>query len=626
MVTLYVVNGLAYGNLLFLMAAGFTLIFGVLRVINMAHGSLYLLGAHVAITVAQSGFGVWAAILAGALVAAVVGAAAERLLLYRLQGDYLAQVLVTIGVFMIVGDLALLIWGGTPRILALPPELSFSVPLGNLRYPADRLILLIIGPALALALWYMIERTRFGATVRASVDDEEIAQAIGVSVPKLRVLVFALGSLLAGLSGALGSTFLGAKPGLDLEVILLALVIVVIGGPGSLVGSYVAAMLIGVLDSVGKSLFPEASLFLLFAPMLLVLILRPNGLFGRPNTGGTIRPEYAPITLRVPDAFFDLCESLRNKSKNVPSGYWAALFACMLIALPLVASEYVLGIVSLVLIWSVFAIGLNIMLGFGGLPSLGHALFFGAGAYLTAWSGVMGWPGYMGLAMAALSGVVAAAVLAGVAMRTRQAQFLLVTLALAQVVWGVVFKWRSVTGGDDGLIHPQQFNLFKSFGHGVAIYANVLLVFAVSVLAYWIFANSRLCRRIMGIRDNEMRMKTLGYNTGATSFIAYVASGAFGGLAGGVYAIYAGFVAPDLFGVYTSAKVLLMVILGVAGSFAAPFVGAFALIGLEEVLSGLTARWHSVLGCTYILVAMFMFGGIRFGRMGGRIVRGGKAR
>ena len=246
--TLYVVNGLAYGNLLFLMAAGFTLIFGVLRVINMAHGSLYLLGAHVAISVAQSGAGIWAGILAGSIVAAAIGSIAERFLLYRLQGDYLAQVLVTIGLFMIIGDLALLYWGGTPRVFTLPPELVYSIPVGALRYPADRLVLLLVGPLIAVALWYAIERTRFGATVRASVDDEEIAQAIGVSVPRLRLLVFATGSLLAGLSGALGATFVGAKPGLDLEVILLALVIVIIGGPGSLVGSYIAALLIGILD------------------------------------------------------------------------------------------------------------------------------------------------------------------------------------------------------------------------------------------------------------------------------------------------------------------------------------------------------------------------------------------
>ena len=626
MVTLYLVNGLAYGNLLFLMAAGFTLIFGVLRVINMAHGSLYLLGAHVAISTGQAGYGIFVAIAAGALSSAAIGAIVERVFLYRLQGDYLAQVLVTIGIFMIVGDLALLTWGGTPRLYSLPPELSFAVPIGNLQYPADRLALLLIAPVVAFVLWYLIERTRFGATVRASVDDEEIAKAIGVSVPKLRVIVFAIGSLLAGLSGALGATFIGAKPGLDLEVILLALVIVVIGGPGSLVGSYIAALSIGVLDSVGKSLFPEASLFLLFAPMLIVLILRPNGLFGRAGAGGAIRPEFTPIVLPVPGMLFELWGSARRTSRQVPAAAWAALFACALIGLPFVFSGYVLGIVGLMLIWSIFAIGLNIMLGFGGLPSLGQALFFGAGAYLVAWSGLAGWPPHAGLLLAIAGGAGAAIILAGVAMRTRHAQFLLVTLALAQVIWGVIFKWRSVTGGDDGFIHPQQFTWFKSLGHDAAVYVNTGIIFALAVLAYWIFARSRLCRRVTGIRDNEMRMKTLGYNNAAISFATFVIAGAFGGLAGGLYAVYAGFVAPDLFGVYTSAKVLLITILGSAGTFAAPFVGAFVLIGLEELLSGLTTRWLSVLGCTYILVAMFMFGGISFGRMGTRQAQGGEAR
>ena len=612
--TLYVVNGLAYGNLLFLMAAGFTLIFGVLRVINMAHGSLYLLGAHVAISVAQSGAGIWAGILAGSIVAAAIGSIAERFLLYRLQGDYLAQVLVTIGLFMIIGDLALLYWGGTPRVFTLPPELVYSIPVGALRYPADRLVLLLVGPLIAVALWYAIERTRFGATVRASVDDEEIAQAIGVSVPRLRLLVFATGSLLAGLSGALGATFVGAKPGLDLEVILLALVIVIIGGPGSLVGSYIAALLIGILDSIGKSLFPEASLFLLFAPMLLILMLRPNGLFGRPVTENAIKPDLRPIVIPMPQAAIGIASAAVDQLKRLPGSVWLILAASLMLALPFLMSEYTLGIVTLALIWAVFAIGLNIMLGYGGMPSLGHALFFGVGAYATAWSGLAGLNAHLGLLLSIVGAAITACILAGVSLRTRQAQLLLVTLALAQVVWGVVFKWRSVTGGDDDLIHPQQFGVFKSFGHAAGSYVNVTVIFAASAFVYWLFARSRLRLNITGIRSNEKRMMTLGYNTARITFVTYVVSGMFSGLAGGLYAIYSGFVAPDLFSVYTSAKVLLMVILGMPGMFAGPVIGAFALIGLEEILSGLTARWHSLLGCIYIMVAMLAFGGVRFGR------------
>ena len=492
----------------------------------------------------------------------------------------------------------------------MPAELNFSVLLGSLRYPADRLLLIIVSPLVAISLWALIERTQLGASIRAAVDDEEIAKAIGISVPRLRLIVFGLGSFLAGLSGALGSTFIGAKPGLDLEVMLLALVIVIVGGPGSLVGSYVAAMLIGILDSFGKTFLPEASLFVLFAPMLLVLLIRPQGLFGRVAAATLVKPIARPIILPVPQIVLFLSDWISRQIKKVArAAPWA--LAVALVMSPFFLTEYSLGVLTLSLIWCLFAVGLNVMLGFGGMPSLGHAIFFGTGAYIVAWSYFVGLPGVLGLAAASAAGILAAAIFAAVSLRSRQAQFLLVSLAFAQVVWGAVFKWRSVTNGDDGLIHAQSIPIFGGLSHAVGLYVSVALICGVGFLVYFAFTSSRFGLIVQAMRSNEPRLMSFGYNATVYRLGTYLMSGAISALAGGLFAIYSGFVAPDVFGVNTSAKVLLMVIVGGAGTVFGPLRGGFVIVGLEEVLSGLTERWHSVLGLIYIFVAIVIFAGVR---------------
>jgi branched-chain amino acid transport system permease protein len=612
MTALYLINGVAYGNLLFLMAAGFTLIFGVLRVINMAHGSFYLLGAYLAITVAEHGGGLLLGIVCGAVVAAALGAISERLLLYYLQGDYLGQVLVTIGILLIVGDGVLIFWGGTPQMLVVPPWLDFKISVGPLLYPGDRLLLIAIGPVVALALWYLTERTLIGARIRSAVDDEEIAQAVGINVPRLRVVVFALGSLLAGFSGAVGATFVGAKPGLDLEVILLALVIVVIGGPGSLLGSYIAAVTIGVIDSVGKSLLPEASLFLLFVPMLAVLIVRPAGLFGRVNSMPPVVTPPLSLTLTVPQALRSMWTAVVAHLRAVPLALRGGALLLVAVAMPWLAPDYTLGVISLALVWSIAAISLNIMMGYGGMPSLGHAAFFGVGAYVASAGGFLGMGGYTSIIIGSIIGGVAGAAMAIASLRARHAHLLLVTLAFGQVLWGIVFKWRSITGGDDGLIHSQRFEFPSVFGHTADLYFGIVVVFSVVMVIYLAFARSQFRLVLEGLRSNANRLLAFGYDVTKYRFGAFILAGILGAAAGGSYAIYAGFVSPDLFGINTSAKILLMTIVGGAGTFAGPIFGAFGLVGLEEILSGWTSRWMLVLGLIYILVAMAARIRIRF--------------
>jgi branched-chain amino acid transport system permease protein len=218
--------------------------------------------------------------LAGTAAVTALGVFMERVLLRRVPREELPQVLLTFGLLLIVGDLCLWIWGGTPQTLPRPEALARSVRLGPLVFPAYRLFIIGVGVAIGLALWACQERTRLGAMVRAAIDDAEMARASGIDVSRLSTGVFALGAALAALGGILGGPLLGVYPGADFEVLLLAFVVVIIGGLGSLKGALVGALLVGLLDNFGKALFPQLAMFTIFAPMAIILAVRPTGLFG----------------------------------------------------------------------------------------------------------------------------------------------------------------------------------------------------------------------------------------------------------------------------------------------------------------------------------------------------------
>jgi branched-chain amino acid transport system permease protein len=275
------VNGVSFGAMLFLLASGLSLIFGVMRIVNLAHGSYFLLGGYVGLTTAVRTGSFALALLAGASAVAVLGLAMERLFLRSLRGQALAQVLMTMGFALVFQDLSLLLWGGDPHAIPVPAFLSRSLRAGPVFVPTYRLFIVAVAVAVGLALWLFLERTRLGARIRATVDDAEMAEGVGVSVPVVSAGVFALGAFLAALGGVVGGAFIGVYPGLDFEVLPYAFVVVIVGGLGSLPGVVVGSLAVGLLDNFGKALFPELSYFTLFAPMALILALRPTGLFGR---------------------------------------------------------------------------------------------------------------------------------------------------------------------------------------------------------------------------------------------------------------------------------------------------------------------------------------------------------
>lgn len=279
------VNSVTFGGLLFLLSAGFSLIFGLMRIPNLTHGSLFMLGAYIGATfvVGLLGFQLnfWLAAVLATLAVAALGALAERLLLRRLPGDQLAQVLVTLGLSFMAADFCLMVWGGDPLSVATPDGLGGFVRFGVMVFPMYRLAIIAIAAVVAIGLWLLLDRTRLGAMIRAGVDDPDMARVVGIRVSQLFTIVFALGAGLAAFAGIIGGPILSVYPGLDQDMLPLALVVVILGGTGSLLGSFVGSIIVGFIYNFGQALLPELAYFVLFLPMLLVLILRPQGLFGR---------------------------------------------------------------------------------------------------------------------------------------------------------------------------------------------------------------------------------------------------------------------------------------------------------------------------------------------------------
>ncbi len=275
------INSVTLGGLLFLLSAGFSLIFGLMRIPNLTHGSMFMLGAYLGVSFIAWGAGFWVAALLAGLGVALFGGIVERFVLRRLVGAELAQVLVTLGLSFMVADVCLMVWGGDPISVATPGSLRGATPVFGLAFPTYRLAIIVIAAVIAAALWALLDRTRLGAMIRAAVDDPAMARVVGIRVSHLFTIVFSLGAGLAGFAGVIGGPILSVYPGLDQDMLPLALVVVILGGTGRLVGSLVGSFVVGFLYNFGQAMFPELAYVVLFLPMLIVLVIRPQGLFGR---------------------------------------------------------------------------------------------------------------------------------------------------------------------------------------------------------------------------------------------------------------------------------------------------------------------------------------------------------
>jgi branched-chain amino acid transport system permease protein len=590
-------SGLASASSLFLVASGLTVIFGVTRVVNFAHGSLFMLGAYIGWTILSHlpRDPAWFAagtILTG-LALATIGAAIESTLLRRIyKAPELLQLLATFGVVLVVQDLTLMIWGPDDLTLARPRWLRAFVEIAGQRVPFYDLLMIAIGPVILAALHLLFTRTRWGTLVRAATQDREMVAALGVDQRLLFTLVFALGAGLAGLGGALSLPDGSANLQLDLATITDAFVVVVVGGLGSLPGAYLASLLIALLQAFDVLLLPQATLVLTFVIMAVVLILRPNGLLGRPLA--TTRTEAATLTLIRPAV--PILRAL------------AAAILVMAILAPFLAGPFLLSVLTEMLIAMLFAASLHAMMGPGGMPSFGHAAFFGLGAYAAAFAvKALTLPMPIALILAPIGSAIAAALFGGFVVRLSGVYLAMLTLAFAQIVWAVMFQAVSVTGGDNGILGvwpapwaatPQTF------------YWLTLAIGTAGTLLLRRALNGPFGYALRASRDSPLRAEAIGLHPASLRLTALILSGAAAGLAGGLTAFSKGSVFPTYISVGRSVDALLMVLLGGVQTMAGPVVGALVYTGLFDLLLRFTGLWRLVLGLAIIALVLLFPQGI----------------
>ncbi len=599
----YLLSGLSYGMLLFLIACGLSLILGVMGILNLAHGSLYMIGAYVGLSLVQQWEVPWLlALLAAGAVAALVGLIMERLLLRRLHRSYNQQVLLTLGLVYIFGNAALWIWGSFPLSGKPPAFLSGSINLGRYDFPVYRLALLVFGSAVAAGLVWLQNGTRAGAIVRAGMHDRDMVLALGINYPLVCSAVFLLGAFLAGLAGLIGAPLLGANWNMAFPVLLSAMIVVVIGGLGRIEGTLLGALLIGLFDTLGRIFFPDLAMFTIYAVFVAVLLWRPAGLLGRV----AIEDASPPVGLRIAPA--------TSRSKSAMRRYaFVAAPAIALFLAPWFVSGHLLNMLTEICIFGVFALSHNVLFGQTGLFSLGHAAFFGMGAYLAGSLMVhQGVTNFWLMAWILVPVIAAFAALAGlVALRTRGVYFLFVTLAIGELLTSVALKWVSVTGGSNGLYGIPYPDVGFAAPGAFSFYFLVLGILGFTAFVLHRLSRSPLGMALQGIRDNERRMQHLGYDTQAVKLLAFVIAGVFAGIAGALYASYSTTVVPSYLGAMMSTLVMLMVILGGAQHFHGPLLGAALIIWLRfAVGSTVPAWWDMILGTVFVLTVWWLPGGL----------------
>jgi branched-chain amino acid transport system permease protein len=590
-------TGLASAASLFLVASGLSIIFGVTRIVNFAHGAFYMLGAYVAFTLSErfsGATGFWGGIIAAALIVAGVGVLVEMVLLRRIYHvPELFQLLATFGLTLMVEDLVVLIWGPSDLLGRRAPGFKGAVDFFGQNIPTYDLFLIVFGPLVLGLLWLLFRRTRWGVLVRAATQDRDMVAALGVNQKWLFTSVFALGVFLAGLGGALQIPREAVNHAMDLQIIVEVFVVVVIGGLGSIVGAFVAAVLVSELNAFGILIFPKISIILVFLVMAAVLIVRPWGLFGKQETaarrtpGLTVNP-WRPLTM------------------NQRIG--AAVALILAAVLPLVAGNYALAVGAEIAIFVVFAASLHFLMSAGGLASFGHAAYFGLGAYGVAFlAKFAGVPMIGSLLLGPLLGLVGAAIFGFFAVQLSGVYFAMLTLAFAQIVWSIAFQWVAVTGGDNGILGVWPERWAASPAH---FYWLSIAIAALSVAALRIAVFSPFGFALRGTRDSPLRAEAIGIDGKRIQWCAFVIAGTFAGVAGALFAYLKGSVFPDSLGISLSVDALVMVLLGGVETVSGAIVGAIVYKALSIWLVSQTDWSKLVLGAFIVLIVVMFPKGI----------------
>jgi branched-chain amino acid transport system permease protein len=589
-------TGLSTASALFLIASGLTVIFGVTRIVNFAHGSFYMLGAYLAWTIVRA---LWdwggrepylfvIGVIVASLVVGLIGVAMEMTLLRRIyRAPELFQLLATFGVVLMIQDATLAIWGPEDLPLPRPRWLRGFVDIAGSRFPLYDLILVFIGPLVLALLWLLFHRTRFGVLVRAATQDREMVAALGVDQKKLFSGVFFLGSALAGLGGALVLPSQSANLQMDLSIIAEAFVVVVVGGMGSVPGAFLASLLIAEVQAFGIVLLPKITLVLVFLVMAAVLMVRPYGLLGKPQAHARPAAGMVEPVLRPAPAILG----------------WAGLAALIVAAsAPFWAGAYALTVLVELAVFVLFAASLHLMMGPGGVVSFGHAAYFGLGAYGAALGlRYLALPMEAGLVLAPLFAGLFGVVFGVFVVRLSGVYLAMLTLAFAQIVWAAAFQWVDITGGDNGIlgVWPSAWARDKAVFLWLAL---ALCVGATLLLRRFVF--SPFGYGLRAARDSELRADAIGLDIARLRLVAFTIAAAAAGLAGGVYAYAKGSVFPTYISIPKSVDALLMVLLGGVQTVTGPIVGAIAYHGLFVGILQTTAYWRAALGAVIVLLVL----------------------
>src|SRR5262245_42243812 len=602
-------NGLAAASSLFFVGAGLSLIFGVTRIINIAHGSFYMLGLYLAASFAikvGGALGFWGGIIAAGLVVAALGALIEVLLLRRIyQAPELFQLLATFALVLVINDAVQYVWGPEDLLGPRAPGLRGSVEILGRNFPSYDLFLIVIGPLVLLLIHLMLAKTRFGRLIRAATQDREMVGALGVNQAMLFTLVFVLGAFLAGFGGALQVAREPANLGLDLVVINDAFVVVVVGGMGSITGAFLAAVIIAEVKAlcIGIGLvhfgavavnFSKLTLVAEFLVMAIVLIVRPYGLLGRPQ--GAVRN---PAEIDDP---------IRPATWPLKAASAVLLIGLLLLPFADKASPYalVLGIDALIAI--LFATSLHFIMGPGGMHSFGHAAYFGLGAYGAALMvKFLAAPTPVALIAAPLAALMGALLFGWFAVRLSGVYLAMLTLAFAQIVWSILFQWEEVTGGSNGIlgVWPR-----PPFDTRPAFYLLTVALAVAGVLLLRCFLFAPFGYAIRAGRDSALRAEAIGINVKRVHWIGFAIAGAFAGIAGGTFAFAKWMISPDVACVSRSIGAMVMVLLGGIQTLTGPSVGAVVFTLLQDNVMRQTAFWRGLLGAVILLLVLVFPGGI----------------
>jgi branched-chain amino acid transport system permease protein len=597
-------NGLASASSLFLIAAGLSLIFGVSRIVNFAHGSFYMLGVYLAYSIVGkiggSPLGFWLSLLIAAAVVALVGLVVELVLLRRIyRAPELLQLLATFALVLVIRDAVLVIWGPEDLLGPRAPGLKGSIEIMGRQFPQYDLVLIFIGPLVLGILWWVLMRTRWGILIRAATQDREMVGALGVNQAWLFTGVFMLGAFLAGLGGALQLPREPANQFLDLAAIGDAFVVVVVGGMGSVPGAFLAALLIAEIKalciaigqvSIGGFTFSLSRMTLVveFLVMAAVLIWRPWGLLGKPAAATRNAAE-----IEAP---------LRPATPLLKRFGWLVLVLLVLVPVVGLKMPFVNVLMIDILIAVLFAASLHFIMGPGGMHSFGHAAYFGLGAYGAALLfKLASMPMEAALVLAPLVAGLGALIFGWFCVRLSGVYLAMLTLAFAQIVWSIMFQWDEVTGGSNGVV-----------GVWPAAWLSQKWVYYYFTLALTV-AGVVLLRRVLmspfgyamrAVRDSRLRADAIGIDAVGVHWAGFVLAGLICGLAGALFAFSKGSISPEVIGVGRSIDGLVMVLLGGIQTLAGPLVGASAFTWLQDTVARQTDYWRALLGFTILVLVL----------------------